>query len=58
MTPDRKDIAVSGIVVYEITDPLAAFVKVHDLGDAIQDMALANIKSVLWGLLPRIVCRA
>ena len=49
MTEDRKDIAVSGIVVYEITDPLTAFVKVHDLDDAIQDMALASIKSVLWG---------
>jgi regulator of protease activity HflC (stomatin/prohibitin superfamily) len=49
MTRDGKDIAVSGIVVYEIIDPLTAFVKVHDLDDAIKDMALASIKSVLWG---------
>ncbi|MHC4225591.1 MAG: SPFH domain-containing protein [Planctomycetota bacterium] len=49
MTRDRKDMAVSGIVVYEIADPLTAFVKVHDLDAAIQDMALASIKSVLWG---------
>ncbi len=56
MTQDRKDIAVSGIVVYEITDPLTAFVKVHDLDDAIQDMALASIKSVLWGRTVDEIC--
>lgn len=50
MTRDHLDVAVSGIVVYEITDPLVAFVKVHDLDDAIQDMALASIKKVLWNL--------
>ena len=49
MSSDGKDIAVSGIVVYEIVDPLTAFVKVHDLDDAIQDMSLASIKTVLWG---------
>jgi len=49
MSRDGKDIAVSGIVVYEIVDPLTAFVKVHDLDNAIMDMALASIKSVLWG---------
>ena len=49
MSRDGKQVAVSGIVVYEIVDPLTAFVKVHDLDDAIQDMALASIKSVFWG---------
>jgi regulator of protease activity HflC (stomatin/prohibitin superfamily) len=49
LSRDGKDIAVSGIVVYEIVDPLTAFVKVHDLDDAIQDMSLASIKAVLWG---------
>jgi regulator of protease activity HflC (stomatin/prohibitin superfamily) len=49
MTRDGKRIAVSGIVVYEIVDPLTAFVKVHDLDDAIKDMALASIKTVFWG---------
>ena len=37
-------------MVYEITDPMTAFVKVHDLDDAIQDMALASIKKVLRNL--------
>jgi len=50
MTREHQDIAVGGIVVYEITDPLTAFVKVHDLDDAIQDMAAASIKSVLRNL--------
>jgi len=49
MSRDGKQIAVSGIVVYEITDPLTAFVKVHDLDDAIRDISLASIKSVFWG---------
>ncbi|MDH3591027.1 MAG: SPFH domain-containing protein [Planctomycetota bacterium] len=49
MSRDGKGVAVSGIVVYEIVDPLTAFVKVHDLDDAIKDMALASIKSVFWG---------
>ncbi|MHC4077140.1 MAG: SPFH domain-containing protein [Planctomycetota bacterium] len=50
MTREHQDIAVSGIVVYEIIDPLTAFVKVHDLDDAIQDMAAASIKRVLRNL--------
>ena len=49
MSRDGKGVAVSGIVVYEIVDPLTAFVKVHDLDDAIKDIALASIKSVFWG---------
>jgi len=50
MTKEHQDVAVTGIVVYEITDPLTAFVKVHDLDDAIQDMAAASIKNVLLNL--------
>ena len=49
MSRDGKQFAVSGIVVYEIVDPLTAFVKVQDLDEAIKDMALASIKSVFWG---------
>ena len=41
-------ILVSGIVVYEIRDIRAALTQVHDLDEAVCDLALASIKEVLW----------
>jgi hypothetical protein len=42
-----KPLIVSGVVVYDIRDPLVALSNVHDLDDAIRDMGLVAIKKVL-----------
>lgn len=45
---ESKSITVAGIVVFDVKDVLKACTEVHDLDEAIQDLALAAIKHVLW----------
>ena len=42
-------VALSGIVVYHVTDATKALTVVHDPDEAITDLALASIKTALWG---------
>lgn len=43
----RKSIAVSGVVVYEVSDPMRAFAQRYDLDESVSDMGLVCIKEVL-----------
>lgn len=43
----EKALVLSGVVVYEIADPVRALSQVHDLDDAIRDMALVAIREVV-----------
>jgi hypothetical protein len=43
----QRPYVVSGVVVYSIRDPVKALSGVHDLDDAVRDMALVAVKGVL-----------
>jgi regulator of protease activity HflC (stomatin/prohibitin superfamily) len=43
----RKSVAVSGVVVYEVSDPMKAFAYRYDLDESVSDMGLVCIKEVL-----------
>lgn len=45
---DRPHV-LSGVVVYDIGDPVKALSRVHDIDDAIRDMALVTIRQVVAG---------
>lgn len=49
LVPRRGDtpLVLSGVVVYDIADPVRALSSVHDLDDAVRDMALVAIRQVI-----------